>query len=189
MDVATTSPPASGSTARASRVRERVTGLDYWKNPVDERFEIVRGMASWSNVPEKGEKKVSGAAFYIARSISNIDLGLLATALLRSPRRSCRCSPRGRPRSKASARPGSGRGRRRGISRSTPSPGLGLSPFYIWMEDARTFFGRYDGYITAVPEGWEDVAPEMIKAQAQRVAARQKAEAAKLEPPAARGRW
>jgi len=48
------------------------------------------------------------------------------------------------------------------------------------MEDSRTFFGRYDGYITAVPEGWEDVAPEMIKAQAQRVAARQKAEAAKL---------
>jgi hypothetical protein len=161
-------------------VRERVTGLDYWKNPVDERFEIVRGKAAWSNVPEKGEKKLSGAAFYISRSASNIDLGLLATALLRSPRRKLPLLPEGEAaiESLGSARLGAGE-KARDLSLYAIT-GLGLSPFYIWMEDSQTFFGRYDGYITAIPEGWEDVAPEMIKAQAQKVAARQKAEAAKL---------
>jgi cytosine/adenosine deaminase-related metal-dependent hydrolase len=161
-------------------VRERVAGLDYWKNPVDERFDIVRGKAAWSNVPEKGEKKLSGAAFYISRSASNIDLGLLATALLRSPRRKLPLLPEGEAtiESVGSARLGAG-GKARDVSLYAIS-GLALSPLYIWMEDSRTFFGRYDGYITAIPEGWEDVAPELIKAQAQRVAARQKAEAAKL---------
>jgi hypothetical protein len=161
-------------------VRERVTGVGYWRNPVDERFDLAQGIATWSNIPEKGEKKIAGPAFYIARSGDGLELGPLATALLRSPQRKLPLLPEGEAtiESLGSARFGVGE-KARDVSLYAIS-GLGLSPVYVWMENPETFFGRYDGYITSVPEGWEDVAPGMIKAQAGAVAARRKAQAARL---------
>src|SRR5262252_5678822 len=41
------------------------SGNDYMKAPVDEKFSIVDGKASWSNRTEHGEKAVTGPAFYI----------------------------------------------------------------------------------------------------------------------------
>jgi imidazolonepropionase-like amidohydrolase len=161
-------------------VRERVTGFGYWRNPLDERFDLVNGAATWSNVPEKGEKKIAGPAFYISRTADNLSLALLATALLRSPHRRLPLLPEGEATIETigSARIVAGEKARDvtlyGIS------GLGFTPLYIWMEDPRTFFARYDGYITAFPEGWDEAAPALIKAQSQAVAARNKAVAAKL---------
>jgi imidazolonepropionase-like amidohydrolase len=161
-------------------LREHVTGVDYWKNPVDERFERTHGKAVWNSGSEKGEKKIASPAFYITRSGWNLDIGLLAIALLHSPQKRLPLLPEGEARmeSAGSARV-EARGRARNLSLYAIS-GLAYTPVYVWMESSGSFFGRYDGYITVVPQGWEDAAPELIKAQAQAVASRQKALAARL---------
>ena len=160
--------------------REHVTGLDYWKNPVDERFDLVQGRASWSNASERGEKKISAPSFYVAQKGSYMELGLLAMALLHSPRYRLPLLPAGEARieSVGSARVAAG-GKARTLSLYALS-GLTAAPLYVWMENPRTFFGRYDGFVTVVPAGWEEAATELVKVQMQVVTAREKALAARL---------
>src|SRR6266480_5972697 len=43
-------------------------GNDYMKAPVEERFEIKNGKASWKNRSEQGEQTVSGEMFYLPMS-------------------------------------------------------------------------------------------------------------------------
>ncbi|HYX23644.1 MAG TPA: hypothetical protein VFC23_05780 [Thermoanaerobaculia bacterium] len=49
-------------------VSERTTGVDYWKTPVDERFERTGAKASWKNAAENGERQLDGPAFYLGLS-------------------------------------------------------------------------------------------------------------------------
>jgi imidazolonepropionase-like amidohydrolase len=161
-------------------LRMRITGEDYWKNPVDERFDLAGGKAVWSNASEKGEKKVAGPAFYLNLSGPSQEIGLLAIALLRSPQQSLPLLPEGEARIErvTTSRIAAG-GRSQELSLYAIS-GLDFTPIYVWMESPRVFFGRYDGFVTAVREGWEDAAPAMIKAQAAAVAEREEALAARL---------
>src|SRR5436309_326138 len=66
-------------------VWEHLTGADYWKNPVDERFERTGKAATWSNSSERGTKRLSAPAFYILRYGSLLELSVLARTLLHSP--------------------------------------------------------------------------------------------------------
>jgi Amidohydrolase family len=166
--------------ARGIPLREHLTGVDYWRNPVDERFELSERTAAWSSGTEKGRKKISAPAFYITRDGSYIEIGLLAMALLQSPGHKLPLLPEGEARieSVSTARVEVG-GKARDLSLYAIS-GLTATPLYVWMDNPRLFFGRYDGWITVVPEGWEEAAPALIEAQMQAVAARQRAQAAKL---------
>jgi imidazolonepropionase-like amidohydrolase len=161
-------------------LREHLTGSDYWKNPIDERFETTGTKAVWNSGAEKGETKVARPAFYITRTGGNLELGLLAQALLKAPRHRLRLLPEGEARieSAGTARIETG-GKARQLSLYAIY-GLATSPLYVWMERSDLFFGRYDGFLTVVPQGSEDAAPAMIKAQVQAVTSRQKAFAAKL---------
>jgi imidazolonepropionase-like amidohydrolase len=161
-------------------VRMRVTGEDYWKNPVDERFEYAQGRAVWSNASEKGERKVSGRAFYVSLNGANQEIGVLAAALLRSPRRRLPLLPEGEARIErvAATRVETG-GRARELGLYAIS-GLDFTPLYVWMESPGVFFGRYDGFVTVVRQGWEDAAPALLKAQSEAVARREEILASKL---------
>ena len=160
--------------------REHLTGVDYWRNPVDERFELGKGKATWSSGADKGEKKTSAPAFYITRDGSYIEIGLLAMALLQSPHHKLPLLPEGEARieSVSAARAEAG-GKTRDLSLYAIS-GLTAVPLYVWMDNPRLFFGRYDGWTTVVPEGWEEAMPALLKVQTQAVAARERAQAAKL---------
>jgi imidazolonepropionase-like amidohydrolase len=161
-------------------VRERLTGVDYWKNPVDEQFDLAGKTATWSSPPEKGTKSLSAPAFYITRNGAYIELGLLAKALLHSPRHELALLPEGEARieSVSAARVEAG-GKARDVSIYAIS-GLAAMPLYVWMEGPGLFFGRYDGFVTVVPEGWDAAAPALIQAQTRAMAQREKAQAARL---------
>jgi hypothetical protein len=161
-------------------VRESLTGSDYWKNPVDERFETAGKTATWSDPLEKGTKRLSAPAFYITRRGSYIEIGLLAIALLHSPHHRLPLLPEGEARiERVSAARAEAGGKARDLSLYAIS-GLGAVPLYVWMDNPRLFFGRYDGWTTVVPAGWEEAMPALLKVQAQAVAARERALAAKL---------
>src|SRR5690349_21779689 len=44
-------------------VELEITGVDYLKAPVDERFSLKQGIAAWKNRSEEGQKKINGKAF------------------------------------------------------------------------------------------------------------------------------
>jgi imidazolonepropionase-like amidohydrolase len=161
-------------------LRVHVTGQDYWKNPVDERFELAKGKAVWSSAVEKGEKRVAGKGFYTTVSSPLQEVGLLAMALLRSPHRRLPLLPEGEA---SIERVGATRiqagGKTLGLTLYAIS-GLGLAPVYVWMESPTVFFGRLDGFVTVVRQGWEDAGPDLLKAQADAVAGREQALVAKL---------
>ena len=161
-------------------VREHLTGYDYWKNPVDESVEIAAGKASWNSGAERGEKKISRPAFYVARTSNKLEFGLLAMALLGSPRHTLPLLPEGEARiERVGAARLAAKDRSRSLSLYAIS-GLSYTPLYVWIDQAGLFFGRYDGWTTIVPEGWEEAAPEMIRVQLATTAVREKALAAKL---------
>jgi imidazolonepropionase-like amidohydrolase len=160
-------------------LREHLTGVDYWQHPVDEQVEIAGGRATWSGGPEKGEKKLAQPAFYITRGGLSVEAGLLAMALLHNPQHRLPLLPEGEGRlEKVGAARLTGGGKPRDLTLYLMT-GLS-SPIYVWMDGAGVFFGRYDGFVTSVPQGCEDAAPAMIKAQLEAEASRWKAEAAKL---------
>ncbi len=160
-------------------VWEHLTGADYWKNPVDERFERARKTATWSNSSERGTKRLSAPAFYILRNGSLLELSVLARALLHSPRHRLPLLPEGEARivSVSSARVEAG-GRALDVSIYALT-GLTSSPLHVWVGPDR-FFGYYDGFVTVVPEGWDAAAPVLIKAQMLATAQRERSQAARL---------
>lgn len=161
-------------------VHLEITGNDYWKNPVAERFELSAGKATWSHGTEKGETRISGPAYYYSLNGADQELGQLARALLRSPSQRLPLLPGGEA---SIERVTSTRVQRAGEARELTLyaiAGLGYAPVYLWMESQGVFFGRYDGFLTVVRQGWEGVVGELTKAQAAAVAERQKALAGRL---------
>jgi imidazolonepropionase-like amidohydrolase len=161
-------------------VKVHLTGYDYWMTPVDEKFEIAGGKGIWSNSVEKGEQKVSGPAFYYTLTGGHQELGLLAMALLRAPGHHLAMLPQGETSiERAGATRLTSKGRALDLTLYAIS-GLGHEPFYVWMESPSVFFGRYDGWVTVVREGWEDAAPDLIKVQTEALAKRSEELARKL---------
>src|SRR5205823_6496283 len=70
-------------------------GNDYMKAPVEERFEIKNGKASWKNRSEQGEQAVKGEAFYLPMNAPPEFSGVLARALLRAPNHKLALLPAG----------------------------------------------------------------------------------------------
>ena len=70
-------------------------GNDYMKAPVEERFEMKGGKASWKNRSEKGDIPVTSKAFYLPLDAPPEFLSVLARALLKAPDRKLALLPAG----------------------------------------------------------------------------------------------
>jgi len=140
------------------------TGVDYFKNPVDERFDLAGGRATWRSAAEHGDTAVSGPAFFSAMNDAS-DLGLLARALLASPDRSLALLPGGRA---TLERVGdlqvSAGGRTRTVTQYRIN-GFGFEPVSFWLTPERRFFAVGGGWGGTIEAEWESVLPELVKAQ------------------------
>ena len=65
------------------------------KAPVEERFELKDGKASWKNRSEQGEQAVTGEAFYMPTNAPPEFFGVLARALLKAPNHTLALLPAG----------------------------------------------------------------------------------------------
>src|SRR5262245_11811864 len=146
-------------------VAVETTGNDYLKAPVAEAFSIQGGTARWENDAEKGERKLSGKAFYVSMQSVPEEFGLLAAALLKTPQHRLALLPEG----EASIRKTSeltvtqGAQSRRVISYEVT--GLGFTPSTVWLNPDNTFFGEVSSWISVVPEGWEGAVPQLLEKQ------------------------
>jgi imidazolonepropionase-like amidohydrolase len=141
-----------------------VTGVDYWKNPVDDRYERKGGRAVWSNAAEHGEATPAGPAFYLTAE-TDLDIGILAAALLRADDGRLPLLPEGEARIEPSGEAKVTAGALSQTVHLFAISGLGFTPAYVWMDERGLFFARYDGFVSAVREGWEGVLPSLLAVQ------------------------
>lgn len=157
-----------------------ITGHDYWKNPVEERFRREGARASWSNQSEKGETEVKGSAFYLSLNSAPQETELMAKALLASPDRRIALLPSGEARiekiTSAQAKAGE---RTREVHLYAVS-GLGFTPAYVWLDNDRNLFAGLYGWSGLILEGWNDAVPALTKVQEEIAGKRYKDLAAKL---------
>lgn len=145
-------------------------GVAYLKNPVEERFELADGRATWKTTAEAGEREVDGPAFYISRYGSPEDSAVLARALLNARGQRLDLLPEGEARIEAV---GSTQASAGGISRTVhlyAITGLGFTPSYLWLDDQRKLFASTEGWSALILEGWEDAVPALASYQ-ERIAA------------------
>jgi imidazolonepropionase-like amidohydrolase len=168
-------------------VQLEITGHDYLKNPVAERFAVAGGKASWKNSAEDAAMPVASPAFYIPLEGVPEAFAALARALLAAPGGRLPLLPVG----EASAeRLGTAEVKAGGRSRTVQEvsvSGLGFSPSALWLDPDGTFFASSDGWSTLVREGWEGAIPQLVKVQQAADEKREAALAARLAHRPAKG--
>jgi len=141
------------------------TGNDYLKVPVDERFSLNQGKASWKNRAEEGEKQISDRAFYVSISGVPEENAILARALLAAggrlpllPEGEASIEKRGQLMVSAN-------GQSRTVVQYAIN-GLDFTPTPIWLDQGGKFFATVSGsWFAVVPEGWESSVEALAKAQ------------------------
>lgn len=138
-------------------------GVNYYKAPVRERFEMRDGRAVWQNDAERGDRAVSGPAWYAALDAS-VESSLLPHALLASPDRTIPMLPEGRVRLEPGAELRVSAGGRTQTVRQYLIHGFGFSPWTLWMGEDGGFFAQGGDWLAWVREGWEPALPELFRA-------------------------
>jgi cytosine/adenosine deaminase-related metal-dependent hydrolase len=128
--------------------------------PIDETFSIQGKHAKWSSHEEKGEKDLTGPAFYVPIAPLPDAIGMLFTALQKAGGKIA-LLPDGEAR----------------LERSTETTlkgkklvgwaitGLDLTPQRLWTEEDGTFLGIVDNWYSCIAEGWEDAIDPLVAIQ------------------------
>jgi hypothetical protein len=153
-------------------------GVGYLKNPIEERFELADGRATWKNPSEQGDREVDGPAFYFAQYSSPEALALLARALLEARGNRLDILPEGEARLQDLGTTQVNAG---GIGRTVHLygiSGLGFTPSYVWLDAQGRFFAAVEGWGAAILEGWEGSA-DTLRAYQDRISGEQAAKLAR----------
>ena len=141
------------------------TGVDYWKNPVDEKFQRTGSRVSWRNSSEKVNQEAPPAAFFASLNAPPQEAALLARALLAAPDHRLPLLPTGEARlEEVTAEKVQMAGRSQTVHLYSIA-GLGFTPGYVWLDDDRELFASVGGWAAIFREGWVDVVPQLTKAQ------------------------
>lgn len=142
-----------------------VTGTDYYKKPVDEKFSIHDGHATWKSDTESGDRPVTGPAYYVSMNGPPEEAAIMVRALLAAPDHKLSLYPEGEM---WVSRIGDLEVHANGKSRKVVQygiEGLAFSPFSVWLDEDGTYFGSGGSWSATLREGWESVLPDLIKAQ------------------------
>jgi imidazolonepropionase-like amidohydrolase len=142
-----------------------ITGVDYLKAPVDERYSLKPGAASGKNRSEEGQKKIGGKAFYTSISGASEETALLAQALLAAPQHKLPLLPAGEASiEKRSELKITANGQSRIVTQYAID-GLGFSPFPFWLDADGKLFASVSTWSSIIQEGWEGTAGDLLKEQ------------------------
>jgi imidazolonepropionase-like amidohydrolase len=146
-------------------VELEITGVDYLKAPVDERFSLKQGTAAWKNRAEEGQKKITGKAFYVSISGGAEEAALLAQALLAAPGHKLPLLPAGEASiEKRSELKINANGQSRTVVQYAIN-GLGFSPSALWLGTDGKFFASVSTWSSIIQEGWEGATADLQKEQ------------------------
>ena len=148
------------------------SGNDYLKGPVDEHFRVAGTprRATWSNKAEKGEKQLSGPAFYVP--IDATISGELAAALLNAPGGRLPLLPEGEARIERVLDRSVDVGAKKKTTTLYEISGLSFTPLPLWLAENRSFIAAGSDWGALVREDALSAWPGMLEAQKARAAAR-----------------
>ncbi|HEX3130487.1 MAG TPA: amidohydrolase family protein [Thermoanaerobaculia bacterium] len=158
-----------------------ITGIDYWKNPVDERYELKSGKAAWHNASESQDGLAAARpSFYLTMNGTPQEIELLARALLAAPGNTLPMLPTGEAKiAKVGSAAAEAEGKTRKVDLYELS-GLGFSPFYFWLDENQRYFASDGGWMKIALEGWESSLPKLKEVQDAREKGLDKERAARL---------
>ncbi|HYR11281.1 MAG TPA: amidohydrolase family protein, partial [Longimicrobium sp.] len=138
-------------------------GVNYYKVPVRERFELRDGRAVWENSADRGDRPVNGPFWYASMNAS-VPASVLPRALLAQPDRSLPLLPDGRVRIEPGAELRVSAGGRTQTVRQYAVSGFGFQPWRLWLDERGEFFASGGDWLAFVREGWEGVLPDLFRA-------------------------
>ncbi|MGH7517149.1 MAG: amidohydrolase family protein [Gemmatimonadales bacterium] len=142
----------------------RITGVDYFKNRVEEQFDRAAGRSRWRNAAEQGESADAGA-IYTSFDGTPEELAVLARALRGAPGGSLALLPAGRASIRAITDRRLARGRRAHHVTLYAIDGLQLTPTYVWLDRGGALFAAGRTWLMTVRQGWEQTAAELVATQ------------------------
>lgn len=146
-------------------VRVSITGNNYLKDRVDERFTLEKGTARWKSTVESGEARVAGPALYLPfEDVPEIS-GILVRALRAAKKEALSLLPAGEARISGSVPVEvTGPGGVRKLTR-VDVVGIGLEPARVFMDEKGDLFAWGGSWIMTIREGWEAAAPALLNVE------------------------
>jgi imidazolonepropionase-like amidohydrolase len=136
-------------------------GNDYMKAPVEERFEIKDGTASWKNRSEKGKQATTGDAFYVPANPPPEFFGVLARALLKAPGHKLPLLPAGEASIEESGKLKVGENE----LIQYRITGLGFTPQAIWLDHDGNTAGNVSSWFSVIQGPYQSAIPQLQEAQ------------------------
>jgi imidazolonepropionase-like amidohydrolase len=149
-----------------------ITGHDYLKAPVEERFSFDGHKAAWNNKSEQGEKVLASPAFYVSGVGSPGETESLVAALLAARGKKMDLLPEGEA---SIERVGERKAQADGQSVDVVHyeiSGLDFTPDPVWLTKDGKLFASGAGWFVIIREGWDSAWPALNAAQEARSAAR-----------------
>jgi imidazolonepropionase-like amidohydrolase len=136
-------------------------GNDYMKAPVEERFQIKDGKASWKNRSEEGKQAIAGEVFYVPANPPPEFFSVLARALLKAPGHKLPLLPAGEASIEESGKLNVGK-----IElvqyRIT---GLGFTPQAIWLDHNGNTAASVSSWFSVIQTSYQNAIPQLQEAQ------------------------
>jgi imidazolonepropionase-like amidohydrolase len=133
--------------------RTDITGVDYYKAPVDEHFRTDSGKAEWKSTAEQGHAPAGG--FYIAINGPSAETALLAQALIKAGASGVKLFPAGEAHiEKRSEVTLQDHGDSIHVTEYAIT-GLAYTPVPVWLDDRLDFFAQPGTWFAILREGWE----------------------------------
>ncbi len=136
------------------------SGNDYMKAPVDERFAMKNGRATWKNRSEEGDQTVHGKAFYLPMDAPPEFTAVLARALAKAPGRKLALLPAGEASLELGGKVSVGKTELT-AHRIT---GVGFTPQTIWLGPGEGM-ATAGGWMSVVSVPYEAAIPQLRAAE------------------------
>src|SRR5438876_2717723 len=136
-------------------------GNDYMKAPVEERFEMKHGTATWKNRSEQGKQAIAGEAFYVPANPPPEFFGVLARALLKAPGHKLPLLPAGEASIEESGK------LKVGKTELTQYriTGLGFTPQAIWLDHDGNTAASVSSWFSVIQAPYQNAIPQLQDAQ------------------------
>lgn len=142
------------------------TGNDYFKSPIEERFSIANGTATWKNPSEDGRGQAGG--FFLAMQAPPEMIGILAKAILRAPGQQLELLPMGNASIRKVGELNAGD---RTVAHYEMI-GVDLVPVDLWLDEQQNLFAFVSPFQSLIRSGYESHQAALQKAQDVRSTAR-----------------
>ena len=132
-----------------------ITGHDYLKAPIEERFSTDGHKVSWKSQAETGAKTLDAPAYYAGFSADPSDIAAIARALLSSPTHALPLLPEGSVKLQKVGEHVAGSGATRRELVEYEVAGLDFAPVPVWLDTDGQLFAVGVGWSVAIREGME----------------------------------